>query len=388
MTGDQPELAPLFAELLDESERIADLDFSQRDAWVSGACATWRGEIEVVDPNAADEAFIAFCDATDTAVSRVLAAIARDLTQPNSTPSGVEVTGCWLVEDPTARDSSASGILGFRHRDGSEHSVLAEIDDRGRLTDIQLGPAAAEVLPSRSALAELGSNLMVHENDPAEAAIAIGDAWRLAHGDAQAAGFVPEPGLFLNQLVLRRRLQSLQGSAGWDLPLFVERRGAGVELHVGMTSEEVAEANGRSAATLARALGAARNVAPPPGADGELTAAAARVFEAAAPSLTQEEREGLAFLEWADWLGVILGAVRAGPGASVHGEAMVDWINRCPEVTSSVAKRDRPYVAWTLDVAARVWNSLGLVAEGELTELGWWTLPRAAAQAWGHDFDD
>lgn len=377
-----PELASLFAELRDESDGLVALDGSQRDAWVSGLMATWRSDVVVSDPADVDDQFIAWCDAQDDPIADELAARAQDLVH-GALP--IDTTGCWLVEDPTFADSSASAVIGFRHGDESEHCVMVEIDEAGLLADMRLGPAAEDLLPDRQALAEVGSPLRVHENDVAETAAAIADAWSAAH--LRADSLVLSEGVLLNQLVVRRRLRGLVPDAA--LELFTAPTVEPVELHPGMTAEEVAEADARSLESLQRALAAARQMdAPATGVDlDELTTAAATVFHAAAPQVDRQQQESLAFLEWADWLGVVLGAVRAGTGTPMHGDAMVDFINRCPEVTTSISKRDRSYVAYALDVAAGVWTELGLITDGALTAIGRWVLPRAAARAWGGDFD-
>ncbi len=117
--------------------------------------------------------------------------------------------------------------------------------------------------------------------------------------------------------------------------------------------------------------------------DVVLAALAAPIAPADLAPLDADAREAVLDLEWADWLGVVIGLVREGTGASVEPEALVDQINRCPEVTSTVPKKDRPRVAWALAVCTDQWSSLGLATDGALTELGVALLPAALDRAWG-----
>ena len=114
-----------------------------------------------------------------------------------------------------------------------------------------------------------------------------------------------------------------------------------------------------------------------------LAALAASVAPASIEPLDTDSREAVLDLEWADWLGVVIGLVRDGAGASVDPDALVDQINRCPEVASTVPKKDRPRVAWALAVCTADWPELGLVDDGRLTELGVALLPVALDRAWG-----
>ncbi|MEZ5165243.1 MAG: hypothetical protein R2695_01680 [Acidimicrobiales bacterium] len=52
----------------------------------------------------------------------------------------------------------------------------------------------------------------------------------------------------------------------------------------------------------------------------------------------------------------MIGLVRAGAGTSVAGATLVDLVNRCPEVTSTVPKQDRARIAWAFDVVTAEWD--------------------------------
>ena len=98
--------------------------------------------------------------------------------------------------------------------------------------------------------------------------------------------------------------------------------------------------------------------------------------------LDPTRRDAVLALEWADWLGAVVGLVRSGGGAVVNGESMVDAVNQCPEVTSTIPKQDRARIAWAFDVLTEYWEPLGLTADGALTARGVAVLPAALRWAW------
>lgn len=115
-----------------------------------------------------------------------------------------------------------------------------------------------------------------------------------------------------------------------------------------------------------------------------VAAAAATIAPRRLEPLDPDQREAVLTLEWADWLGALIELCRAGPGVPVDPEGLVDRINRCPEVTTAVSRRDRPRVAWAFAVLTEAWPTMGLVdGAGALTELGGAILPEALRRAWG-----
>ena len=112
----------------------------------------------------------------------------------------------------------------------------------------------------------------------------------------------------------------------------------------------------------------------------------ADLAELVAPSslepLAPVERDAVVILEWADWLGAVIGAVRAGAGTTIDGSALVDFVNRCPEVTTTIPKADRPRIEWAFSVIAAAWEDLGVTEDGRLTDVGVALLPTALAHAW------
>ncbi len=109
------------------------------------------------------------------------------------------------------------------------------------------------------------------------------------------------------------------------------------------------------------------------------------------PGLDAEEEAAIIALEPADWVGAIIGVVREGEGANVSPEALVGYIDDCPEVEGVVDPDEAPLVEMAFELILPGWEAAGAVDENRrLTSLGRWGLPRALAWAWAwdHDFDD
>ena len=120
-----------------------------------------------------------------------------------------------------------------------------------------------------------------------------------------------------------------------------------------------------------------------PDADVVLAVLAAAVAPASLMPLTGDARQAVLELEFADWLGAVLGVVRAGAGTHVDPDVLVDHVNRCPEVTSTIPKSDRARVAWAFAVAVEAWGPLGVVdPDNCLTDFGAAVLPAALVRAW------
>lgn len=99
----------------------------------------------------------------------------------------------------------------------------------------------------------------------------------------------------------------------------------------------------------------------------------------------------LGSIEHADWIGAIVSAVRAGPGADASTRSLVAGIAACPEVESGPggdSDEDIAFLEAAFSVLAVPWLVLRMIDRDErLTDLGVWTLPRSLARAWGSDFD-
>ena len=118
-------------------------------------------------------------------------------------------------------------------------------------------------------------------------------------------------------------------------------------------------------------------------------AAAAYILQRNDLGLGIDEESVIASLQHADWLGAVIGLVRAGPGADARAPAIVRAIDRCPEVGSEpIDPDDRAHLELAFELLVPAWRAAGVVDEDErLTRLGEWALPRALARAWGGDFD-
>jgi hypothetical protein len=104
--------------------------------------------------------------------------------------------------------------------------------------------------------------------------------------------------------------------------------------------------------------------------------------------LDDESEASIMALQHADWLGAILGLVRAGVGASAEPHALIRYINRCPEVEGGVDAEESFLVEGAFDLVLPAWEAAGAVDSARrLTALGRWGLPRALAWAWNGDFD-
>ena len=105
--------------------------------------------------------------------------------------------------------------------------------------------------------------------------------------------------------------------------------------------------------------------------------------------LDTEAEASIMALEHADWLGAILGLVRAGVGASAEPEALVEYIDECPEVEGEVDPDEALLVEGAFELVVPAWEAAGAIdSDRRLTALGRWGLPRALAWAWNGDFDN
>ena len=95
------------------------------------------------------------------------------------------------------------------------------------------------------------------------------------------------------------------------------------------------------------------------------------------------EREAFGALEWADWLGAVIGLVRLDAGTVVEPTLLVDLVNRCPEVTSTIPKRDRAYYEWAFSLVLPLWRAGGVLDDaGALNSDGAAMLVGALRRAW------
>lgn len=103
--------------------------------------------------------------------------------------------------------------------------------------------------------------------------------------------------------------------------------------------------------------------------------------------LADEAEASLMALQHADWLGAVVGLVRAGIGASAEPQELVGYINRCPEVEGELDYDDAGAVESAFELILPAWEAAGAVdGTRRLTALGRWGLPRALAWAWNGEF--
>ena len=117
--------------------------------------------------------------------------------------------------------------------------------------------------------------------------------------------------------------------------------------------------------------------------------AAAALLAPREPSvLPPGDETRVASLGPADWLGAIVGLVRAGAGASARPSTLVEFIGASPEVDGRVPTDEVGRVESAFEAVLPSWGAAGaLDTEWMLTPLGRWALPRALARAWGGDLD-
>ena len=94
---------------------------------------------------------------------------------------------------------------------------------------------------------------------------------------------------------------------------------------------------------------------------------------------TDPQFEALIELEPVDWVGVVLGLARSKDSdPPVDGASMVNFINRAPEITSTIPSQDAARLAWAFEQMLFAWEVTGVINEdGRVTEAGRWLLPHA-----------
>lgn len=343
---------PVFVEVLDAAGILGELpDDSRRAAWASSVLGVWAE-----DPRSAeiDQAFLEWLTRSHhpraDAVREVVTALveARD--------GDAVATRAWVVAEADGRSVG----IGFRSTDGSQHSLLADLYG-GELAALIVAPGPDELFDGA-------------EDVVAPEAMSVGAAaTEVVQGWVRlAAGGAPIPdSVFVNGALARARLRFLVEHDVTDFGRGRETPGDDDPIDPG----ERAELNAWAIAILDGA-------AVGPGADGpdELIDPLDPVRIATQPAA---EREAFRALEWADWLGVVLGLVRAPAGTVVEPTMLVDLVNRCPEVTSTIPKKDRPYFEWAWSMVVPAWVRLGVLDDRyRLTEDGAAMLVGALRRAW------
>jgi hypothetical protein len=416
-------------ELLGEGAMLLDLDAARAEAWASGLLADWSDHdallaaLEGPHREAARRAPASREAGPRAEVGALAIAVAlvpmlpqarrvvdvlggRGVEPPPFAPfvGTAQAVGAWNIDD--RHGPGRSIVVEYEHGDGVRHDMLAELDGDVAV-DLLVGPPGV-VDAARDAD---DRRLAVEPTSPAYALDAIRRGMqRVLDGEVAFVtdAYLLNHALFASRVGLPIRMPDLVAIAG------AEQEDA---------PSDDPEGDAAARAPLASALGGRRD-APAP---DELVVAAAAAWRAA---IDRDDADAVAVafdarvdrdgarglddvevltrlagayvgrgprtamapaaaravdaLEWADWLGAVLQLVRDGAGADASGEQLVRNINRCPEVTTSVPKRDAPAVASAFECASVAWRVAGAVDDdGRLTELGVWLLPRALAGAWG-----
>jgi hypothetical protein len=398
------EAIDVFAEVLDAGSVLDELDDAARvEAWASSALGVWAEAPDAADH---DEAFCTWlaevADGGDArarqarlvraaVMSLLSASTGSDVAEPADTTAAGDLASideppAWIGHLGTAVPTRAWRVerhgvesvgIGFSSSDGSEHSLLADVVD-GEMTALIVAPGPDELFDG-------SEDLVAPEPlEVAPAAERIVAAWRQLH----SRGTETPESLHVNGALARTRLAAISGGRLDDL-----RAPASHEVPdptsgpLGEVDHDDADDRAETDRWACSVLDGAIGSAP-----GSLAPASVAMADVVLDALIPErierqpalEREAYGALEWADWLGVVIESVRWGAGTHLDPEAMVDAVNRCPEVTSSIPRSDRSYYAWAFSLVLALWRRAGVVdAEGKLTADGVVALPAALRRAWG-----
>lgn len=398
-------LTPIIADALDQAAELPDLGAVRAEVWASDLVAL----AAEAAPDGVERLIEALADAGGPAAAAALWAVHSvadgvDLGDPALEPAPAWVddllsSACeaaWLLHERRG----LSAALRFVDRADERHVLIIDlvpaVDGGETVGEVAVGPT--DLL---DAIEEPGSGIDAQEASPPELAERIARAVRATE--------VPTSSYVANGRLLLARLSSF-GIDDLDPPVWVEPevpelppadREADewalqvLDRAIGGPAEPDADAIAAAAATLRAAAEVddrlaqwlAASTGPVDLDDADVTvvtaALAATVSPAALAPLAADARRAVLELEWADWLGAVIGLVRAGPGAAVDPDDLVDQVNRCQEVTSTIPKADRARVAWAFGIVTEPWAPLGVVDTGGLTAFGISILPAALRRAWG-----
>lgn len=380
--------------VVDQAAEIAELDGPRAEAWASDVLALVA---EAVPGDDGVDALLGGLDAeTGSGVRGASAAIRRlagcdPISPGDDDPAWAASLGTSRCEDAWLLVAGGSTSAALRFVDSADVRHVLTVDLVGgspeTIGEVAVGPG--ELL---DALGEEDADIETEEASPATVA-------------ARVAAALSVTDVATESLVVNGRLLLLRLSTLVDVdvapPVFVVD-------DVPDVPERDPEDDAFAVEVLGRALGT-----PPPvdavaasadpidddvsrwlaasGCDDTVPIPVALVVGAVAPvdlaPLISAERDAVLALEWADWLGAVIGVVRAGAGTAVDGAALVDHINRCPEVTSTIPKADRDRIAWAFDTVIAGWPAADLLAVAPdggatLTPLALTAIPAALHAAW------
>ena len=402
-------LASIITDALDQAAELPELDAVRAEVWASDLTAL----AAETGPDGIQRLIDALADAGGPAAAAALWAVHSmadgvDLGDPALEPAPPWVddllsSACeaaWLLDERRG----VSAALRFVDRADERHVLIIDLvpsaDGGETIGEVAVGPP--DLL---DALEEPGSGIASTEVAPPELAERIARAVRTT--DEPTGSYVANGRLVLARL-------SSFGIDDLDAPIWVEPDVPDLpspdpeadewavqvlDRALGETDAPMPEAIAQAAAVLRAAAASDDRLAQwlaasdgpvdldEPDLSVVLAALAAAVSPAALAPLAADARRAVLELEWADWLGAVIGVVRAGPGTSVDPDDLVDQINRCQEVTSTIPKADRARVAWAFGVVTELWEPLGIALDGALTEFGAQVLSPALRTAWGDKLD-
>ncbi|MEE9415982.1 MAG: hypothetical protein V3V01_11910 [Acidimicrobiales bacterium] len=392
-------------EIIEAATELLELDPPRAEIWVSGLLAD-------LDPGEHDELIEQMTLSNSPAsvtLAATLAVVADESLASRSAEivSNSEVQGPWWLDAlgsatpieavrVTVDGEPASLIFRFEHSSEHRHLLLIDIDD-GVAADIRLAP---DGLLDEST----GDNSIVFSPVPvADAGADAAAAMELADRG--------EPSIALNMAVARRRVESVQNTelsvesrianepAGESAGRDSEGDLAAVAVLESVLASRFTEVPGpdlftevayrlrapdeSSAADVDAVFAAAGLTGSEP--DDELVLRFVGAYAAAHQLVLfgSEEQQAIRHLEWADWLGAVIGTVRAGIGTEVTPAGLVKAINRCPEITTTIPKADADYVGWAFELTLHAWAMVGVIDERDcLTEFGEKVLPFALRATW------
>lgn len=370
----EPELEHEFAEVTDAAAVLRELpDLARAEAWASSVLGVWA---EAPDAAAIDAEFIDWLDGSPNPNAPLLLVVLSGLHEVGEDPldrarARLQNPPSWALASAPAvpvrawtvvdREVRSLGIA-FRLGDASEYSVLADIADE-LLTSLIIGPGPDELFD--------GAEDLVQPTpvEVADAAEQVERAWvRLVESHHPT----PES-VYVNGSLAAARLREVVGR---DLVVSARPEREDEPLDDAIDSAERTELNGWAVSVL-DGSGVGPGVPGPEALVDPLIPARAAQYPAA-------EREAFGALEWADWLGAVIGLCREAPGVVVEPAMLVDLINRCPEVTSTIPKNDRAYFEWAFSLVLPLWRRAGVVdADNALAADGAAKLVDALRRAWG-----
>lgn len=399
-------LSVIAADALVQAEQLIELDGPRAEAWGSDLAAL---ALEASD-DGITRLVAALAEASGPAAAAALWALSAVTEAVDVGDSALEPAPTWATSLGTSR---CTGAMILRERRWESVAFrFVDLADDAHVMVIDLVPPAVGGGDETVGEVNLGAVDLLEVLEEEDAGIVVVEITREVAAarvaKALASTVEPRDSAVANGRVLVIRLQSMVESAPTapvavevSIPEIPERDpedDAYARDMLWRAVGDVAEPSTDALAQAAAALrGAAANDDPiaqwlaasvgpidldDTDADVVLAAVAATVSPASLIPLDHDARTAVLDLEWADWLGAVIELIRRGPGTSVDPEALVNHINRNPEVTSTIPKKDRPRIGWAFGAVTDLWEPIGLADASGITTFGCAVLPRALDRAW------